>query len=491
MVDIYMRILKDVLTQGARSLKYSYVFKKIKSFVFWIKSLFLQQPNGLPTPSEWKRVEKATLSYAEAMGREDLPLSSEKNLSQPELSVEKLAIHEKNFLSILNQRERESTVQRLAGLAPALLTSDFRNEVKEAIGNFTTSMQRFTLEVLIRERAFNGRKNELDCFKLKNGLQRESNHPDSIIFHIGILLVIILFEMISNAFFFMDASPLGFVGGFFQAFILSVLAVFLAWVISVFIRQLYHRNFLRKIFFALLTVFSSCLLLVYILIIGHLREFQHSNKEALINAIDPAYLAGQLLNNPLVFGSTDSYAMLLVILVFNIIAVIDFIKMDDLYPGYGKVTKRFQEAYEELEACRQEQSHRLEESRNMAISNLKELRKSVESKINIQSNIISLYNLKEQKFTQDLENLKLKANSIITEFRRKNISTRKSPPPEYFNTHSIEWEKTTPEGITPCLSNTQITELQESFAKTIEEANSTIQSAYNDTHTKLLSGTET
>lgn len=461
------------------------MIEALKSFILWIKSLFEARATGLPTPQEWVRLRKKTMEIAQAMGKIELPSESSIDLSEPERNIETFALQEKNYHTKIFDSAKKEIANKLGSFAPSLLVSDLKIEAGRAVTAFEASMNDHAAEVFIKKREYYGRKSEYEHFKAKNRLKGESNHPKSILLHVGILLSILLVEMLSNAYFFMNASPLGFVGGFIQALMIASIGIFLAWATSCFIRQANHISIIRKIFFVFLVILSFSCLVIFVLSIGHLRDFQDLNPTIGIRGLDPQFFANKLIYKTLIFSSIDSYVITAVILIFSIFAIIDFFKMDDAYPGYGRITRKFEESFDELNECQKTQRELLYKNREEAEHALRNLQKIVETKIGQQANLIALYNIKEQQYMKDIENIKTKANELLVEFRKINLSVRKTPAPAYFNNNYIEWEKVSIDGVQPVLSGATFIELQQTFAQTIQASYSQVQSCFLQSQAKL------
>jgi hypothetical protein len=71
--------------------------------------------------------------------------------------------------------------------------------------------------------------------------------------------------------------------------------------------------------------------------------------------------------------------------------------MDDSYPGFGRITRKFKESFDELSECQKEQRELLYRKQDQAEHALRNLQKIVETKIGQQANLIAIFNLKELK----------------------------------------------------------------------------------------------
>lgn len=454
------------------------MLEKIKNFILWIRAIFHDEPEGTPTPHEWNRLRKETIRFAEVLGKSDLPAHDSTELTEQEIKILRLASKEKEHLTRVMQREAESATNRLASFSPQLIISELNTEARIATTNLQSSLQNYNREASLIKKECISRKNELDAFRVKNKLNHDSKHPDSIIWHISILLSILLIEMLSNSFFFMNANPLGFVGAFIQSLMIAIIGFSFAWATSICIRHANHINLVKKLFYSVATIFLSAILLTFVVLVGHLRDFQHANPTATLTSLNPVFFYEKLLTEPFVFTSVDSYIMTCIVLILNIIAVIDFFKMDDPYPGHGELSRRFLDSREELKDYGDIHNDVFRKSRDEAITSMRERNRTVETKLNQQATILGLYNIKEQSFLKDLESLKVKTNDLLMEFRKVNESARSSSSPKYFNEHEFSIENPILTEVKPVLSGESLNDLQGKFADRIEATNSQIESIY-------------
>lgn len=454
------------------------MLEKLKSLILWFRAIFHDEPEGTPTPHEWIRLRKDTIRFAEILGKSDLPAQDSTELTEQETKILRLASKEKEHLTRVMQREAESATNRLASFSPQLLISELNTEARIATTNLQSSLQNYNREASLIKKECISRKKELDAFRDKNKLDRDSKHPDSIIWHISILLSILLIEMLSNSYFFMNANPLGFVGAFIQSLMIAVIGFSLAWVTSTCLRQSNHISLVKKLFYLFATIISIAVLLTFVVLVGHLRDFQHANPTATLTSLNPIFFYEKLLQEPFVFTSVDSYIMTCIVFILNIIAVIDFFKMDDPYPGHGDLSRRFLDSRLELKDFGEIHNDVFKKSRDEAITSMRERNRTVETKLNQQAAVLGLYNIKEQSFLKDLEALTIKTNNLLMDFRKVNESARSSSPPIYFKEHEFSIENPTLTEVKPVLSGESLHDLQGRFANTIEATNSQIESIY-------------
>ena len=466
------------------------MLQAIKSVISWFFCLFAREPIGAPTPKEWALLRQRTLSLAERMGKNELPLSTDSELSAAEQDIERLADKEKGEIERTFEIELKSTRTNLAMFAPDFLNAELKSQAQDAVVRFDASMSSHLAEVFPLENVYIGRKRELSDFRNKYKINWESNHPDSIILHIGVLFTILLIEMLSNAFFFMEATAFGLVGGFVQAFFLALIGISLAWVNAKCIQQVFHRLLLIKIPFTIISVIAFASLICYVAMIGHLRDFQIANPTIAINDLSPMYFADKISQSAFLYASIDSYLTTTIMLIFSIIAVIDILRMDDLFPGYGKRSRKYDRAFEDLRESRELQREKLTICQRESKNEIRVLNRILESKFIQHNSIIGMYHDKERRYIDALENLKARSSALLADFRKINLKFRQSPPPSYFLTHTIDWDRVNLHEIKAFLTDEKMQELLDSSTRIRQEADADIDKKFKLALERLDKGTD-
>ncbi|GAB2523151.1 hypothetical protein [Microbulbifer agarilyticus] len=189
----------------------------------------------------------------------------------------------------------------------------------------------------IKQRAqeYSALRMDLEMFRERNGLTREAVYRESKLLHFSIIFFIVILETVLNAFFLSKGSALGLVGGFFQAFIISMINLGFAAFLAFSLRHCFHLNPLRKLGSGVL--FGAVLLtsVVFVLGVGHYREALEA---------DP-FTASQvamstLQAHPLGIQDFNSWIMVVVSGIALVLLTAKFFVVDDRYPGYTAVTRR-------------------------------------------------------------------------------------------------------------------------------------------------------
>ena len=152
---------------------------------------------------------------------------------------------------------------RMNGTAPAAV-SEFRAEAAQGRDELH-SLRRHLRDV----------EAERDDFRRRHRLTRTARWATggSLTLKIGVLLTLFVFEVFLNGFFLAKGSELGYVGGAAEALIFALLNIgvsFLAGAVGV--RELNHRNFIRKLLGLISLVGYLAIALGLNLTLAHYRE---------------------------------------------------------------------------------------------------------------------------------------------------------------------------------------------------------------------------
>ncbi|MFI2811681.1 MULTISPECIES: hypothetical protein [Microbulbifer] len=180
---------------------------------------------------------------------------------------------------------------------------------------------------------------DLEIFRLRNGLTRDAEYRESRILHFSVIFFVVILETALNSFFLSKGSELGLVGGFFQAFIISLVNLGLAAFLAFTLRNLFHVSILRKSLFLCLFLGAAALTTLFVLGVGHYREALEADPFA-ASGLAVASLSGQ----PLGIRDFNSWIMVIVSGMAVMLLAAKFFLVDDRYPGYTAVTRRHREA---------------------------------------------------------------------------------------------------------------------------------------------------
>ena len=186
-----------------------------------------------------------------------------------------------------------------------------------------------------RAQEYSALRMDLEMFRQRNGLTREAVYRESKLLHFSIIFFIVIMETVLNAFFLSKGSDLGLVGGFFQAFIISMINLGFAAFLAFALRHCFHQNPFRKILAGTLFVGVLAAAIVFVLGVGHYREALEANPFT-ASQMAMATLQAQ----PLGIHDFNSWIMVVVSGIALILLAAKFFVVDDRYPGYTAITRR-------------------------------------------------------------------------------------------------------------------------------------------------------
>jgi hypothetical protein len=293
-----------------------------------------------------------------------------------------------------------------------------------------------TEEFKLVQNEFNYAKKDLHNFKSENKIIRQERSSSKPLLNWAIVLLIIFAESILNASFFAKGSDLGLLGGIIQAFVIVMINVLVANLVVLLIRRRFvvTINAIQKIGYTVLIGSLVTALVNFHFLVGHYRD-------ALRIDFENAY-AFSVLNysaSPFRLIDFESYILVLMGFLFFIVLVIDLYKLKDPYPGYGEVSKRFndtKEEYDSLKFALLDDEGDMSKDINEKIELIKVEANSTYAEI--QGIQITMQKL-ENKYNEHLNSIKKLAIATVKNYRSINGDMRTTPKPAYFN-DDVEFE---------------------------------------------------
>jgi hypothetical protein len=299
------------------------------------------------------------IEEAKKLGSLGLPPYHSKELSGVELEVVR-------YIELERARIQQDCLSNLEQL-DACIAETQTHQFDLKTGLLTADFEREALVILNRQRSWldklatsaKNKLKELHTFKTTHQLSREASYPDgaALFFRYALLLLLVSFEGVFNATFFAEGLSTGLLGGFFYAVTLASINVFTAFILGkTAVRWCFHIQPALKAVGIAALIITLCLTAFNALAIGHLRN------AILLESASPTVDALQsLLISPVGFNDLMAWVLFLVTIGFGIAAMVDGLFVDDLYPGYGDISRRAKAAVEEFEEEFEEVRAELEE----------------------------------------------------------------------------------------------------------------------------------
>ena len=318
---------------------------------------------------------------------------------------------------------------RVSDITTMLAEAKYASE--EFIQNITTFQESAKQRIKEIKHEYSVRKNDLEKFKKKNEITREASYPNSKVLYIGIIMVILLSETSLNAYFFAKGNELGLIGGAAQALIISLINIVTAFFLGGYLVK--KLNLLKKspllkygVVAALLT--AAVVILLFNLLVGHLRVQLGINPDtAYVEAIK-TFLAG-----PFSLNEFDSIILVIVGLLSFLIAFTDFYKMDDEYPGYGQLDRKYQDALIDFNELKEELLEEIEGSSKSILNKLET--QQMTSRVIMQELMeVPIFRQKLQDHYKEYYNyLNNTYNAMLGVYREVNNDNRTDAAPAYFS----------------------------------------------------------
>ncbi len=371
------------------------------------------------------------VALAKLQARENKPLTDSQYLDANE---QKITTFFADKLSIVKQEiykkvaSYDHMAMRVSDITTILAEAKYASE--EFIQNITTFQEGAKQRIKEVKHEYSVRKNDLEKFKQKNNITREASYPHSKILYIGIIMVILLSETSLNAYFFAKGNELGLIGGAAQALIISLINIVFAFFMGGYLVK--KLNLVRKSPVLKYGALSALILgfiaiFFFNLLVGHLRvQLGLDPDNAYVNSIIT------FTQNPFGLNEFDSIILVLVGLLSFLIAFTDFYKMDDEYPHYGDLDRKFQEAQMEFSELKEELLDEIGRS-STSILNKLETRQMTAKVIMQELMEVPIFRQKLQDHYKEYYNyLNNTYNAMLGLYREINNDNRTDEAPAYF-----------------------------------------------------------
>ncbi len=378
----------------------------------------------LPALSAQLRLEELGQNY----GRQNLPASDSTSLDPVEQRIADLI--QNRILRIRSEYELADQTLAAASSTEKIDAgiSRVRDILEESLTDLRTQARISHDEVFLRRERAQRCKQEVKDFREENGLKRDARPNRTWEPRIFALVVLIVIEGLLNGSILSRGLEGGLIAGWSIAFGLAAMNTVVAFLMGWMSHNLVHVKFLRKLVGALVLVGWIAWMLIFNLGVAHYRDALGSQ--------DPDNAGTIALENfrtrPLSVRDFQSTILLALGILFSIVALYDGFGMDDSYPGYGPVTRKWEAACEDFQEVTKTQLLTLATLRDQKIGRI---RGEIDYLVNINSRLpdeIQRRRALSARWEHDIERLERAANTMAASYREANRRARSSPPPAYF-----------------------------------------------------------
>lgn len=302
---------------------------------------------------------------------------------------------------------------------------DLRREPAKEFNKYRVSVDPELTRLRVEERKA---LRDLNRFKADHRLQRTAVYPESHVKHFSMVFLFLLGECIANTYFFAANSDLGYLGGFFQALVVSVANVGLSYVFGwLALTQLNHVNRFRKAVGVASTAVYLAAVTVFHLLVAHYRDLLTLNPDNAIRMTLTRFTQG-----PFSFETLESVIVFVIGALISVLAVLKGYNHDDRYPGYGEVHRMHAEKEEAYVRKETEARGRLIELLNAAETGVNQRLAEREERIRRMEDLLS----GAKSVVAHIDNIDHRVaevvNTAITIYREANKSVRTEALPACF-----------------------------------------------------------
>lgn len=403
-----------------------------------IKEFLSQRPNQyIPSTMVFNELDLDIMvqqlqlkEKAQQRGALELPNTKSQDLDTVETEIVNVIEAEKNRCYSTLISELQAYDNRITALsldnnifeiksAAENAKSEFEAEARDGVNQIERDLQH--VKEVYQERT---------NFKKRNKLERPAHHPVSPIWHWGVVCFLFLMECLLNASFFSKGLDGGLLGGLMEALGIACMNICVGLSVGRFIYPQINNIKTRWRIFGWFTVLIYVLFaIIFNLFVAHYRMALAGDNSDF--ASTSAVLS--FVVNP--FGLKDflSWIMVGIGLIFSMIASLDAFNMNDRYPGYSTLERKYDSAAHNYSAHYTEIIDNLREIKDTTIKSI-HLSKNIFSERRSEFDNIVIYRQGLlNAFAQRIPYLQNCAKHLINTYRETNIASRTSDAPCYFN----------------------------------------------------------
>lgn len=327
------------------------------------------QPDTMPFAERFRLVERGR-----TRGKNNTPAPNQPGLDLVETEV---ADHCNRLLS-----EKKDSYRRAVRLAeqrstPAVSATDADAAVEEACARMKARVEEERPALKSLHRSAQKAVDDVRDFKDAHRLTRDAHVPQNLTTSWAVLAALLVGETLINGLFFGANLPTGLFGGVAYAALISLINVGVFGLLAATaIRQIYHLDQFRKAGGYLLLLMVGTAAIGWNLAVAHYREALPPDYPPQLEVVaedattvelgiaecwrgpSEADADGEavclLLSKWFSLDGFQSYMLMLIGLLMFGLAAWKWLRMSDLYPGFGQLERRRQETEKELLDERQE-----------------------------------------------------------------------------------------------------------------------------------------
>lgn len=314
---------------------------------------------------------------------------------------------------------------RIAELGLLGSATSISASARRAAGDFKATVANAMNRLANSRDAIQSSYAELRDFRAEHGIRRPAHRAITIWAAVGGIGASWAAETGLNALLLRQNDAMGYLGGVVAAGAIGALNVGLAAVVGRHIWPLtLHRRPATRILGWTLTTAWMAVVAVWNIGAAHYRDAKVSGVDA------PEIQALAMMGGG--FDSIYSWGLLIAGVVFAGTAALSGFRMDDPYPGYGRVARRHDERCQAYADDVADATDELRDIRDEAVDEAVSVREGLESQYAERGQILAARANFVRRFGEFSEQLEMIANGLLQEYRTANLTARSTPAPETF-----------------------------------------------------------
>lgn len=313
--------------------------------------------------------------------------------------------------------------------------SELRQAGPIAISDIDAQIQRGLNEMNTRRRKLLDVEKEFFHFRNSNGLEFRTAKVTSTteaFVRVLIIMIMVVSETYFNGTYLAKGSTQGLIGGVFEAATFAILNIGFSIILTNFvIRQIVRKNLLWRLV-GLIGIFVWLGLVSGInLFLAHYREVATIIMQDVMGVGED--VIQNIINNPLGLQQAESWMLFAIGMLFAFITLVDVFTFSDIYPGYSKRQKKWDEEQEEYKEEFDLLIDELNEIKEDYNENLRQIGDALSSRQKELDTIQSGRNRLSSLYSAHHEQLQRAANSLFSYYYEANRAARTEPVPRRFN----------------------------------------------------------
>ncbi len=359
-------------------------------------------------------------------------------------------------------------------------TQAYQKGLENAVESYESNVEKLLLsaepEMDDGRTRFDQCKQELSEFRRKHGLRRRAEYPESSILTWALLCLIVVLESGMNGYFFAEGSRSGLLGGFGQAAMISIVNVAIAAAVALLpARLISHRNIGLKAFGILTTIAYFVFLIAGLLFLTLYRDAFINEPDGALQAVFESVREGNWKPSDI-----NSYLFFALTFLFAVGAFLKVLYSDDLYFGYGRVTKKAEAARDKVLEDRDTLLSSLEQAKKQCLAEIEHFSGEIEYNVNNIHDAVESHNQLLSQWDSFGQTLVTYHDALVADYRTANRNARSNTPPDWFRVITpFEISHFQPR-VERCESPARLSELLNDYKQLEAESRATLDKMHND-----------